>query len=378
MMESYWPTWVEINLDNIAYNTKQIKNRVGDSVDIMAVVKGDAYGHGILEVSSVVLENGATKLGIASIDEGIYLRDNGIEAPILILNPILKDSIKAALKYNLMLTVFTIELAKSISEEATKQYKTAKVNIKINTGMNRFGVDPDLALSLVKEIIVLPNIFIEGIFTHLATSYVEEDNSIKQFSIFTSVIDELEGEGINIPYKHCCNTGGILNFSHMYLNQVRPGVLITTPQTALRDDNNMDIRESFELKSKVVFIRNVKGGQSIGYNQLYKANNDTNIAIVSAGWGDGIPRELSNKGYVLIKGQRCPMVGRIGCDQVLVEVNGIKDIDIGEEVVFIGRQGNEVINCWEWGQILGGVSSPITLRSLITNRVKKLYIRNIG
>lgn len=256
MMGTYWPTWVEINLDNIAHNTKQIKNRVGDSVDIMAVVKGDAYGHGILEVSSVVLKNGASKLGIATIDEGICLRKNGIEAPILILNPILKDSIKAAIKYDLMLTVFTIELAKYISEEAIKQFKTAKVNIKINTGMNRFGVDPDLAMSLVKKIIVLPNIFIEGIFTHLATSYIEEDNSIKQFSIFTSVIKELEGEGINIPYKHCCNTGGILNFRQMYLNQVRPGVLITTPQAALKHENNMNIKEAFELKSKVVYILN--------------------------------------------------------------------------------------------------------------------------
>lgn len=374
-MIKHWPTSVDINLANIEHNVSVIKNRIGNDVCLMAVVKAEAYGHGSYETSMAAIKGGAEKLGVASSDDGIELRNKGITVPILILGLSFENSVEDIIKYDLMQTVCSIDLVDKLSKEASNQNKIAKINIKVNTGMNRIGIEPEDVIEFVRNVQGYPNIFIEGIFTHLATSYEKNEYVNYQFERFLSVLKNLEKSNINIPYKHCCNTGGILNFPHMYLNQVRAGVIITTPFPAIEGSMNLDLKESLELKSKIVYIRNLKKGQSIGYNRMYFAEEDSTIAVVSAGWGDGIPRELTNKGYVLIHGVRCHLRGRVCCDQIFADITGISDVNIGDEVVVVGKQKEEFISSWEWGKLLGGVSSPITLRSFITQRVQRNYIR---
>jgi len=374
--KQHWPTWIEINLYNIRHNVKEIKKRIGNDVCLMATVKADAYGHGLIEVAKTSLQSGAEKLAVANVDEGITLRKSGIIEPILIFVLSFEDAIEDIVKYNLMQTISESDLdfVKKLSEESVKQNKTVKINIKVNTGMNRNGVNPRNTLMLIKNINSYDNIIIEGIYTHLATSFIEEEFTNSQFNLFINVLDELEKNNIEIPYKHCCNTGGVLNFPHMYLNQVRPGELITSPYPALREKNNLDIKECFEFKSKIIILRDVDKGQSVGYDQTYYAGKNITIAVVSAGWGDGMPRGLANKGFVLVRGIKCPIIGSICCDQFFVDISDVSNVKVKDEVVIIGSQNDMCISVREWGEILGDVSEPLALRCYITDRVTKKYI----
>lgn len=371
----HWPTWVEINLGNVKHNVRQIKNRVGPGVCLMLVVKGNGYGHGICQVAEAAAEAGADKFGVASVDEAVILREHGFTQPILIVGLSLPDAIEDIVKHDVMATVCQADFVAKLSAEAVRQGKTAAVNVKINTGMNRIGIEPEDAVPFVNTIQSYPNIYVEGIFTHLATSYSEKNFANEQFAKFTGTLEVLHKEGIDIPYKHCANTGAVINDPHMYLNQVRPGVMGTTPFRAIDPDGAMDLRECFQLKSKVVFVRTIRAGEPAGYDRLYTADKDTTLAVVSAGWCDGIPRELTNKGFVLIHGVRCPIRGRVMCDQVLADVTAVPDaVAPGDEVVIIGKQGSETISCWEWGKLLGGVSSPVTLRCNVSDRVSRVYV----
>ena len=373
-MSRYWPTHVDIDLSIITHNVEQIKTRIGKEVCLMAILKADAYGHGAYETAKAALKGGAEKFGVASIDEAIELRDRGITDPILILGLSPTEAIGDIVGYGLIQTISDMEFAKLLSDEAVKQKKTAEINIKVNTGMNRLGINHDEAADYVENISKLPNISIEGIYTHFATAYNEIEYTEYQFKLFEGVLDKLKVRGIHIPYKHCCGSGGILNFPEMYLNQVRAGVIITTPYEAIDSSMSLDLRESFSFKSKIIFLRWVKAGDYLGYNRMYTVERDSTVAVVSAGWGDGIPRELSNKGYVLIRGKRCPIRGRVCSDNIIVDVSSVEDVCVGDEVVIIGEQGENRISAWEWGKILGGVSSPVTLRTLVTQRVQKKYI----
>ncbi len=375
-MQKYRSAWVEINLDNIAHNVRQIKNRVGEKVCVMATVKGDGYGHGAYEVASTALQNGADKLAVAMVDEGIDLRQAGIKAPILILGMSLPDHAEEIVRYDLMAAVCDPELPAALSAEAVRQHKTAQVNIKINSGMNRIGIHPDEAVGFARSLQALPNLEIEGIFTHFATSYYETVYVQHQFEQFMRAIDSLEANGIHIPWQHCCNSGAVLNFPHMYLNQVRPGSIITTPVPAQTAERNLDLRYAMEIKSMVAFIHGLPTGESIGYNLLYTADQDRRIAVIPVGWADGIPADLGNRGHVLIGGQRCQIRGRICMDQMMVDISDVPDVHPGDEVVIIGRQGEEEILSNEWGAIVGGMNSHISLRCLISKRMPKLYIRS--
>ncbi len=370
-----WPTWVEIDLAGIRHNVRQIRNRIGPDVRLMLVVKGDGYGHGLCRVAGAAAEAGAEKFGVASVDEAVLLREHGFTQPILIVGLSLEDAIGDIVRHDVMATVCRADWAEKLSAEAARQGKTAAVNVKVNTGMNRIGIEPEEAVAFVKKMQSYPNLYVEGIFTHLATSYTEKAFAAEQFAAFTAVLDALDEAGIVIPYRHCANTGAVLNGPHMYLNQVRPGIMATTPFAAIDPRDAMDLRECFRFKSKVVFARNIRAGDSVGYDRLYTAEADGAIAVVSAGWGDGIPRELTNKGYVLIHGVRCPIRGRVMCDQVLADVTAVPGtVEPGDEVVIIGAQGNESISCWEWGRLLGGVSSPVTLRCNGSARVARKYL----
>jgi len=374
-VQRHRPAWVEVNLDSIANNVRQIKNRVGKDVCVMATVKGDGYGHGAYEVAATALRNGAGKLAVAMVDEGIELREAGIKAPILILGMSLPEHAAEIVRCDLMQAVCTAELPAAMAQEAIRQGKTAKVNIKVNTGMNRIGIRPEEAVPYAKSLLALPGLEIEGIFTHFATSYYEQEFVRLQFDRFRQAIDSLEAADIHIPYKHCCNSGAVLNFPHMYLNQVRPGTIITTAAPAQTSEMNLDLRTAMGVKTKVVFIHALAAGESIGYNLLYTAETPRQIAVLPIGWADGLPSDLANKGNVLIHGKRCPIRGRICMDQTMVDITDVPGVAIGDEVVILGRQGEEEILPTDWTAIIGGLNSHVSLRCLITKRMPRVYLQ---
>lgn len=374
-MQGYRPAWVEVNLDIIANNVRQIKNRIGKDVCIMATVKGDGYGHGAYEVAATALRNGAEKLAVAMVDEGIELREAGIKAPILILGMSMPEHAAEIVRYDLMQAVCTPELPAALAQEAVRQGKTAKVNIKINTGMNRIGIQPKEAATYAKSLLALPGLEIEGVFTHFATSYYEKEFTHQQFDRFRQAVDSLEAADIHIPYKHCCNSGAVLNFPHMYLNQVRPGTILTTAIPAQTPEMNLELRTAMGIKTKIAFIHPLAAGESIGYNLMYTADTPRQIAVIPIGWADGLPSDLANKGEVLIRGKRCLIRGRICMDQTMVDITDVPDAAIGDEVVILGRQGEEEILPAEWAAIVGGLNSHISLRCLITKRMPKVYLK---
>ncbi len=373
-MSKHRPTWIEINLDNVAHNVRKIKERVGEQVCLMATVKGDGYGHGSYEVASVALKNGAEKLAVAMVDEGVMLRRKGIKAPILILGVSPLEAVENIVEYDLMQAVCSIELAEAISKESVKQGKRMKVNIKVDSGMNRIGVRPAEVVSFTKQVRDLPHLEIEGVFTHFATSYYEKDFVEKQYQAFKEALASLEEAGLDIPYRHCSNSGAVVNFPHTYLDQVRPGSMLTSPVKAQFPDLQMDLRYCFCWKTKVAFLHDMKKGESLGYNLVYTADSDRRIAVLPVGWGDGLPADLSNQGEVLISGERCPIRGRICMDQTMVDVTEIKEINVGDEVVLLGSQKDQEISHLEWTTILGGYNNHIVVRCLVTNRVPRIFI----
>ncbi len=370
------PTWVEIDLDNVAHNVREIKKRVGDQVAIMACVKGEGYGHGGYEVARVALKNGAERLAVAMLDEGVVLRRKGITAPILILGMSHPEFAEEIVEYDLMQAVCNIEVAQALSKAAVGQNKVAKVHLKVDSGMNRIGVRPENAVKLAQQILALPNIEIDGVFTHFASSYYEQEFFEKQFQRFQTAIRSLEEAGIEIPYKHCSNSGAVINFPQTYLNQVRPGSILTTPVKAQFPDKEMDLKYSFAWKTKVAFIHDMKEGESLGYNLVYTADSDRMIAVLPVGWGDGLPPDLTDRGSVLIRGKRCPIRGRVCMDQMMVDVTDLDQVEIGDEVVLLGTQGDQEISHLEWTAIVGGYNNHIVIRCVVTNRVPRVYFYN--
>ncbi len=372
-MTTHRPVWVEISLDHIAHNVKQIRNRVGDDVLFMATVKGDGYGHGAYEVAKTALQNGADSLAVATLDEGIELRRKGISVPILILGLSLEEAVEEVIEYDLRQTVCDAALAKALSEAAKKAGKTAVVHLKVDTGMNRIGVQPGEVADVAKEILEISHVELEGVFTHFATAYFERDFTLEQFSRFEAALKNLEKEGIRIPIRHCANSGGVINFPETYLDQIRPGSILVMPLPAQEPENHLELLYAFVWKTKVVHVRPLKKGESVGYNRVYTADSDRMIAVLPVGWGDGLPPDLGNRGEVLIQGKRCPYLGQLCMDQSMVDVTHLKGVTPGEEVVLLGPQGKDEISHLEWANHAEGQYNHVILRCLVTKRVPRVY-----
>ena len=372
-MPMHRPTWVEIDLDNVAHNVQQIKKRIGDDVALMACVKGEGYGHGGYEVARIALLNGAERLAVAMLDEGVVLRRKGITEPILILGMSHTEFADEIVEYDLMQAVCNEDIADALSNAAVRQNKEARVHLKVDTGMNRIGVRPEQIVELARKVLSLPSLVIEGVFTHFASTYYEQEFAGKQFERFQEALTNLEEAGIDVPNKHCSNSGAVLNFPHTYLNQVRPGSILTSPVKAQTPEMEMDLRYSFSWKTRVVFLHDMKEGESLGYNLVYTADSDRKIAVLPVGWADGLPADLTNRGVVLIQGKRCPIRGRICMDQTMVDVTELDAVAVGDEVVLLGKQGEQEISHLEWTATLGGYNNHIVIRCLVTNRVPRVY-----
>lgn len=366
-----------INLDTIAHNIKQIRKITDSKAQIMAIVKADAYGHGAVEISKVALYNGASALGVAISDEGIQLRQNNIHVPILILGYTPEAKIEEAIKYNLLLTVFTYQTAELISKSAIKLCKTAKIHIKIDTGMGRIGFLPTQeSKEIIKKITKLDNIEIDGIFTHFATSD-EEDKTFTytQAEIFKNFINKLEQDGLNIKIKHCSNSGAIIDLPQFSFNMVRAGIILygMYPSKYINKEI-LDLKPAMELKTQISYIKEVVKGTPISYGRTYYTHDISKIATVPIGYADGYSRLLSNKGRVLVKGEYAPIIGKICMDQFMIDVTHIKDINIGDDIILVGTQGNKTVTAEEIAELIGTINYEIVC--MISKRIPRVYIKN--
>jgi len=366
---SYRPTWAEVNLDNIAHNFAQVKKLTGPKVKVMACVKADAYGHGIIPVSKRLESCGADYLAVACIDEGIKLREDNVKLPILILGMIFEKDVPALFEYNLIPTVCTEELAIAVNDYALEAKLKAKVHIKVDTGMNRIGVLHNNALDFIRKVSKLKFIDIEGLFTHLACADVNNDYTQIQLNLFNQLIRQLKKEGINIPLVHAANSMGVIGYKESHFNMVRPGLMLygLYPKRNLK----IDLKASLGLKTKVVYIKKLPKGQGISYGHIYITKKSTTIVTLPIGYGDGYPRNLSNRAWVLIGGRRFKISGRICMDQIMVDVGSAK-VNIGDEVVLIGAQGKNKITAEELAENSGTISYEIVCG--LGSRIPRIYI----
>lgn len=366
-----------INLDTIRNNIIEIKKNLSSETHIMAIIKADGYGHGSVEVANALRGVGVHSFGVAIIEEGILLRRRGITKPILILGYTSKYQFAELIQYELSQTIFQFSMAKSVSEFAGLMDKKAVIHIAIDTGMNRIGFKPNQeTISIIKKIIELPNIEVEGIFTHLANADEEDKTgALRQLKVFTDFLDQLSAQGINIPIVHTSNSAATIDLETSHFNMVRCGIATygLYPSKEVSHDR-FHLTPALQLKSHVVYIKTVGAGEGVSYNSTYITTRETVIATIPVGYADGYPRALSSKGRVLIHGQYAPILGRICMDQFMVDVTHIPDIHQEDEVTLVGIDGENEITVEEVADLAGSFNYEFVCG--LAKRVPRVYIEN--
>ncbi len=365
------PTWVEIDLAAIRSNFKTLKNSLPVGTKIMAAVKANAYGHGIVEVSKALVNCGVSYLGVASVDEALVLREHGVNVPILNLGAFLKNDVDVIIKNDITSTVTNWQGALWLDACARKLKSKAKVHIKIDTGMGRLGVWHSEADMFVMKSCSLSGLYLEGIYTHFPSADSDEEFTRSQIAAFCSLVSKLTIRGVDIPLKHSANSAALIGFKDAHFNLVRPGLAIygLHPKDELL--GKVNLKPVLSFKTRIVYLKDVKKGRSISYGRTYFVKSDTKIVTLPVGYGDGYNRLLSNKAKVLIRGQFHPVVGRVCMDQTMVEI-GSKDAKIGDEVVLVGAQKEKRIYVEDIARICNTI--PYEVVCWISPRVPRVYL----
>ncbi|MBX3042913.1 MAG: alanine racemase [Candidatus Kapabacteria bacterium] len=364
-------TIAEINLFNLRHNLKMIRKAAGNS-DIMPVIKADAYGHGAVRIAQELRKEGVDVIGVAFADEAVRLRREGDTGEIFILIPGTELDIDFYAAYNLQASVEDFEVLRKLSEEAVKRNMKIKTHLFINSGMNRDGIKPENAIEFMNESSRLAGIEMIGILTHLASSELDDRTFANyQLNQFDDTIEKLKAAGYNFKYIHSLNSGGVLNFSDPKYNIARCGISLYGYMDFENMSQKLDLKPVMTLKSKVININTVSEGDNVGYSLKYISDSQKKVAVVPFGYGDGYHRILSGKADCLIHGRRYKLVGTICMDQCLIDV-GNDDVTIGDEVVFLGVQGNDTITAYELAEVMGTI--PYEITTAIKERVPRIYI----
>lgn len=370
------PVWAEVDLDAIAYNTRNIKSLVKDK-ELIAIVKSDCYGHGAVNVVPTLLENGASRLAVAMITEGIELRENNIDAPILILGYTPLYLGEDLVSYDIEQTVYDLEYAKELSQIALSLNKKAKIHIAVDTGMGRIGFLPSKeSLKDISYICSLEGIDVVGIFSHFSTADEKDKTYTKeQLYKFTKLMDDLKAAGIEIPIKHLSNSGAIMDIPETYLNAVRPGIILYGyyPSNEV-NKNNLKVKPALTLKAKIAQVKELDEGMYIGYGKTYNTTKKTIVATLPIGYGDGYLRALASSGKVIVNGKFARIIGRICMDQCMIDVTDIENVKAGDDVILLGEEGNLKFDADDIAEILGTINYEILC--ILKSRIPRVYIKN--
>ena len=366
----------DVDLDAIHHNLSLAKSVINKDTQLMAVIKADGYGHGANQIAKYC-DDVIDRYAVAIPEEGIDLRKAGFTKPINLLGYTHPTQYEDVINYDLIPAIFTLDMAKTLSQKALSMNKTVKIHIKLDTGMSRIGfADNEKSVDVIKEISLLPNLEVDGIFSHFARAD-EKDKSVarSQFERFTNFVNKLKSEGLKIPNCHISNSAAIMELSDMNLQIVRSGIITygLYPSEEM-DKENFKIIPAMELKSQVSFVKTLKAGTPVGYGGTYVTDKETVIATIPVGYADGYPRSLSNKGRVIIKGQSAPIVGRVCMDQFMVDVTCIEGVKQGDEVTLMGKEGEEFISCEELSGLAGSFNYEFVCN--ISKRVPRVYYKD--
>jgi alanine racemase len=363
-------TQAVVSLDAVAQNLGRIRDRVGADVEIMAVVKADAYGHGAVPVARTLVEAGAGWLGVALPKEGVRLRDRGVQVPILVMGPTDPDQGSVLCDYRLDQMIYHPLHARALSQSASGSGGRMRVHLKIDTGMGRLGINPSDAAAAANTIVNLPGLEFGGVMSHFAAAdAADKGHAREQLRRFVEAIREIEAAGVPIPLRHAANSAAILDLPEAHLDMVRPGIALygypPTPHEGLWEP-------ALTFKTCIAQIRKLPKGATVSYGCTYEAPRDTLVATLPVGYADGYNRLLSNQGEVLIRGQRAPVIGIVCMDMVMVDVTEVSGVREGEEVVLLGRQGDETLFADTWAAHLGTITYEVLCN--ISKRVPRTYL----
>ncbi|MCM1048921.1 MAG: alanine racemase [Clostridiales bacterium] len=378
-MENYDRVYAAINLDAILYNLEQLKDNIAPETKIMGIIKADAYGHGAVRIGMEMEKlDYVFGYGVATAEEAFALRDAGLKKPILVLGYCFPYSYERLIKEEIRSAVFRYDTLEELDACAATLGKKAKIHIKVDTGMGRIGVMPDYeGLNFVRKALLYEHLEVEGVFTHFARADEKDKESAKkQLGRISSFMRRIENElGYNIPLKHCSNSAGIIGLKEANMDMVRAGIVLygLSPSAEVSKDA-INLKPALSLKSHIVYIKQVEKGVQISYGGTYTTDKRMCIATVPVGYGDGYPRSLSNKGYVLIRGRLAPIIGRVCMDQFMVCVDNIPDAAIGDEVTLIGEDKGASITMEEVSAISGRFNYEFAC--CLSERIPKVYIKD--
>lgn len=371
----YHRTYVKIDLDAIEYNISNVRKKIGDDTKLLAVIKADAYGHGAVEVGRF-LQDKCDFFGVACVDEAMELIDGGIDKPILVLGYVSPSEYETVVKHSLRIPIFTYEIAQALSLEAQKQGKTIPFHFCVDTGMSRIGFQVSAEnANMCKKICELDNIYAEGIFSHFACADEKDlTKAYAQLSRFKQFIDMLEERKVYIAVKHINNSAGIMMIDECF-DMVRCGIVTygLYPSEEV-DKSRLDLKRAMEWKTHISFIKTLEAGREISYGGTYVTEKSTVVATVPVGYADGYPRSLSNIGRVIVGGEYAPIIGRVCMDQFMIDITGIDNVDIEDEVVLVGNQGEKQLTMEEVAN--SAISFNYELPCKIARRVPRVYFKN--
>ncbi|MHB0987853.1 MAG: alanine racemase [Bellilinea sp.] len=354
-------TWAEIDLEAIRKNVRSFIRHVGSTVQVMAVVKANAYGHGAAPVARAALEAGATRLAVHRLTEGIELRQAGIDAPVLVMGYTPPAGASAFVEWNLTPSTITPEFVQALSAQAATQGKTMRVHVKVDTGMSRYGLLPAEVVPFLRAVRALPGIQVEGLFTHFATADASDQTWVRQqIAVFDQVIAAIRNAGMDIPIIHAANSATTMKLPEAHYNAVRPGIAMYGMNPSSEWEPVFKLHPALTFKSTVSRVRELPVGAGVSYGRTFVTNRPTIAALVPVGYGDGYHRILSNKGVVLVRGRRAPIIGRVCMDQFVIDVTGIPGVLQNDEVVLVGRQGGERVSAEEVGRLAGSINYEVT------------------
>ena len=364
-------TWAEVDLDAYRANLRAIRQWVGPQVQVFAVVKANAYGHGLVPLAQAALQAGATRLVVHRLEEGLALRAAGITAPILLLGYVPLAAAAQVARHDLIPTVITLEFVRALAAHASPA-RPHPVHINVDTGMGRYGLLPPEVVDFLRAVGEIPGVQVEGLYTHFATADEADTTYLRhQWRVFQDVLAAVDAAGLMPPIRHACNSAATFALPEAHLDAVRPGIATYGLRPSLAWDAPVPLRPVLTWKSRVARVRTLPPGSGIGYGRTYITQRPTTVALVPVGYGDGYVRRLSNRAQVLVRGRRAPVVGRVSMDQIVVDVSAIPGVALEDEVVLLGRQGGEHIPAEEIAAWAETINYEVT--TLLLPRVTRVY-----
>lgn len=385
MEHFYRPTYVEISLDALRANIQGFQNVLGPKMQLMAVVKANGYGHGAIQVAREATACGVSHLAVAFLDEAIELREAGIETPILVLGYTPPDGLALARKYQVTLAVFSDDVLDALEklerlEESEDQVAPLRVHIKLDTGMGRLGLhDTESARAFIRRALQLPNVQVEGLFTHYACAD-EADASYTnvQYAKFKQLVDEFAAEGVTFPLLHAGNSATAIQYPDLSYNMIRLGIsMYGLYPSAEVNRQQIALQPVMSFKTGVVHVKTLPAGAGVSYGATYVTEQAERVATLPVGYADGFTRMLTGRAEVLVRGHKAPVIGRICMDQCIISVQHMQDVQsvqVGDEVVIFGTQGEQTITADDLAQRLGTINYEITC--MVSHRVPRLYVRD--